>query len=74
MTPEQIEQMYAAITELADAMDFYDRVESSTLDEKIAVGRDHHDWIMRAARRGAELKKQILAAELERMSAIFGAV
>jgi hypothetical protein len=51
--------MYAVIKELAAAVEFYDRVLASTLDAKIAVGQDHHNWIMSAARKAAELKKQL---------------
>jgi hypothetical protein len=59
MTEEQIQKMYAVIKELAAAVEFYDRVLASTLDAKIAVGQDHHNWIMSAARKAAELKKQL---------------
>ena len=42
-----------ASRELARALDFYDRVQASSEDERIAVGRDHYDWVFRAARKAA---------------------
>ncbi len=42
-----------ASRELARALDFYDRVQTSSEDERIAVGRDHYDWVFRAARKVA---------------------
>jgi hypothetical protein len=39
-----------ACKELTRALNFYDRVQASSEDERIAVGRDHYDWVFRAAR------------------------
>jgi hypothetical protein len=36
-------------------MDFFDRVQASSLDEKIAVGTDHLNWLVRAARKVIEV-------------------
>jgi hypothetical protein len=44
-----------AIQEIKNAIRFLDRVNNSSEDEKIAVGRDHWDWLETAARKVDEL-------------------
>lgn len=43
-----------AIKELADALDFFDRVVASSTEERIAVGQDHWNWILSAVRKVVE--------------------
>ena len=40
-----------AITELAEAIDFMDRVRTASEDDRIAVGSDHWNWLESAARK-----------------------
>jgi len=48
--PESAEFRTQAMEELCAAQDFYDRVVSSSPDEQIAVGQDHHTRLERAVR------------------------
>lgn len=50
------EELQKAIAELEKALQFYDQVSRATEDERIAVGRDHHDWIMDCCRKIVTLK------------------
>ena len=43
-----------AIYDLKDALEFHDRVEASPEIERIAVGGDHMQGLMKAVRRAAE--------------------
>jgi hypothetical protein len=43
-----------AAAQLRDALDFYDKVNASSDDEKIAVGTDHIDTVIDRARRVAK--------------------
>lgn len=45
-----------AIDNLKRALDFYDRVNASSPDDKAAVGQDHWEWLERASR-------EVVAAE-----------
>lgn len=47
-----------AAEEVADAVDFFDRVKAATQDEQIAVGRDHWNRLEAAARRLAALQAE----------------
>jgi hypothetical protein len=47
--------MKAALKDLRRAVQFFDRVKEASLDEKIAVGTDHWDWLEKAARRVANI-------------------
>lgn len=47
-----------AVEEVADAVDFFDRVKASTQAEQIAVGRDHWNRLEAAARAVAALKSE----------------
>jgi hypothetical protein len=47
-------QLLDAAQEMARALDFFDRVQASPESDREAVGRDHHDWVFRAARKVAE--------------------
>ena len=38
------------IENLERALSFFDQVQASSEDERIAVGQDHYDWVFRAAR------------------------
>ena len=42
--------MDMGLIELSNAIEFYDRVLNSTGDERTAVGNDHHEWLVQAAR------------------------
>jgi hypothetical protein len=53
MNREEATELELAADECRRAVEFFDRVQSSSGDEKIAVGRDHFDWLERAARRAA---------------------
>lgn len=41
--------MSMALNNLKDAVEFWRRVQKSSEDEKIAVGRDHYNWLISAA-------------------------
>lgn len=43
--------LQGALSELKDAMDFYDKVKKLKGDERLAVGTDHYDWLILAADR-----------------------
>ncbi len=47
----------AALANLKRAVDFFDRVQASSGDERTAVGIDHYDWLIKAARAAAALSK-----------------
>ncbi len=49
------------VNDLRDALAFYDHVKASSLDEKIAVGQDHYDWVFSAACK--VVARQALAAQ-----------
>lgn len=49
---------------LAQAVAFYRKVQSSTDDEKIAVGHDHWDWLLRAAMETADAHARIMPPNL----------
>ncbi len=40
------------------AVEFFDKVQASSSDERIAVGRDHVDWILTACRACGVLAKE----------------
>lgn len=42
------------MNQLKEALEFYDKVISSTVEERIAVGSDHIDWLIAAARKANE--------------------
>lgn len=44
-------ELELAVGNLRSALDFLDRVQASTGDERTAVGTDHWDWLEKAARR-----------------------
>jgi hypothetical protein len=48
------EQLKAALSELSEAVQFFDKVNAASEDERIAVGSDHHDWLERAAKKVVE--------------------
>ena len=43
-------ELLVAVRELKHALDFFDRAQSASEDERIAVGRDHYDWVFKAAK------------------------
>ncbi len=45
----------AAITDLKNALAFFDQVQGGTADDAVAVGTDHFDWLEKAARKVVEL-------------------
>ena len=51
----ELERENAALREVVaysrDAIDFYDKVQAASQDEKVAVGQDHWNWLIEAARR-----------------------
>lgn len=51
MSPE----LEDACVNMKRAVEFYDRVKASSERDKTAVGTDHWDWLLRAARKVAEL-------------------
>lgn len=48
---ERVLVLEEALGYVRDAANFYDKVCASSNDEKIAVGRDHWDWLIDAANR-----------------------
>lgn len=54
---DRVFEMEDALAELRRAVEFFDRVNASSAAEKNAVGRDHWDWLEKAARRAAQLSK-----------------
>jgi Mg2+ and Co2+ transporter CorA len=44
-------RMRAALANSRDAIDFYEKVQAASQDEKAAVGQDHWNWLIEAARR-----------------------
>lgn len=40
----------AALNDLENAVEFFNKVQAATLEEKQAVGSDHYDWLVSAAR------------------------
>ena len=53
-------QLLDAAREMARAIAFFDRVQASSEEERQAVGRDHYDWVFRAARKVAEASNDML--------------
>lgn len=47
------EELERALVNLARAVKFFDKVQASSEEEKIAVGRDHWDWIVGASKETA---------------------
>jgi hypothetical protein len=39
-----------ALLDLKNAVEFFDKVQASSEEEKIAVGHDHWDWLISAAK------------------------
>jgi hypothetical protein len=44
-------RLRAALMYSHGAIDFYEKVQAASQDEKIAVGQDHWNWLIEAARR-----------------------
>lgn len=55
MTPE--ETLDEKITQLRNAVTFYDKVKASTYNKRTAAGTDHHEWLASAARKVAYHKE-----------------
>lgn len=48
--PVMTRDQHSAISNVHEAVLFFDRVKAATSDERTAVGRDHWDWLETAAR------------------------
>lgn len=55
-----------ALAELREAIEFFDKVQASSADEKLAVGRDHWDWLEAAARQVAMIEPNLPPARGEK--------
>lgn len=40
-----------AVEELQKALEFFDKINKASVDEQMAVGKDHYDWLESAARK-----------------------
>ncbi|WP_338853996.1 hypothetical protein WE348_20425 (plasmid) [Alteromonas macleodii] len=49
------EKQRSAITDLKNALAFFDKVQSGSADDAVAVGTDHYNWLEKAARKVVEL-------------------
>lgn len=47
---ERLWESESACKAMREAVDFFNRVQASTDEERAAVGRDHWDWVMKEAK------------------------
>lgn len=59
------DELRIAARELARAIKFFDEVRASSEDERIAVGSDHWDWLISAARKVARSADNLKEEYLE---------
>lgn len=52
---DEQEKRNSAIADLKNALLFFDQVQGGSPDDIVAVGKDHYDWLERAARRVVEV-------------------
>ena len=48
-------ELSAALAELKKSVEFYEKINTATEAEKIAVGQDHYDWLICSAQKVALL-------------------